>query len=142
MPTQEQIRTVLEKYRNIAVFGLSHDRGKTSYLISEYLARKGYTIIPVNPGEETILKRKAYPDLASIPARVDVVQVYRHSEEALEPVGQAVARRKARGDVYVVWLQQGIRNEEARRMAEENDLFFVQDRCLYHEYRMLYPMEE
>jgi hypothetical protein len=53
-----------------------------------------------------------------------------------------VARKKEKGDVYVVWLQQGIRNEEARKLAEENEIIFVQDRCMYHEYQMVYLMDE
>ncbi len=96
----------------------------------------------MNPTGEVILKRKSYPDLKSVPKRIDVVLVFRRSEDALEPVKEAVARKKERGDISVVWLQQGIRNEEARKLAEENEIVFVQDRCMYHEYRMIYLMDE
>ena len=58
------------------------------------------------------------------------------------PLAAGRARKKEKGDVYVVWLQKGIRNEEARKLAEENDIFFVQDHCLYHEYRNIYLMDE
>ncbi len=142
MATREMIRNILEKYRNIAVFGMSKDPGKEAHWISEYLSSKGYEILCVNPTVEAIEKWECYPDLASIPKRIDIVQVFRRSEEALEPVKEAVARKKEKGDVYVVWLQKGIRNEEARKLAEENDIFFVQDRCLYHEYREMYPQEK
>lgn len=142
MATRETIRNIIEKYRNIAVYGMSKDPGKTSSWVPQYLAKKGYDITPVNPTSEVILKRKSYPDLKSVPKRIDVVLVFRRSEDALEPVKEAVARKKDRGDIYVVWLQQGIRNEEARKLAEENEIVFVQDRCMYHEYRMIYLMDE
>ena len=142
MPTREMIRNILEKYRNIAVFGMSKDPGKEAHWIPEYLTSKGYEIICVNPTIESFEKWKCYPDLASVPTRIDIVQVFRRSEDALEPVQEAVARKKEKGDVYVVWLQKGIRNEEARNLAEENNIFFVQDRCLYGEYRKMNPHED
>lgn len=141
MAARDRIRSILEKTRTIAVYGMSKDSAKTAYWVPEYLAKKGYDIIPVNPTAEVIQKRKSYPDLKSVPKRIDVVQVFRRSEEALEPVREAVARRKERGDVDVVWLQQGIRNEEARRLAEENGILFVQDRCMMHEYQMINLMD-
>jgi predicted CoA-binding protein len=142
MATRETMRNILEKYRNIAVFGMSKDPGKEGHWIPEYLASKGYRILCVNPTVDCFEQWECYPDLESVPVRIDVVQVFRPSPEALEPVKQAVARRKARGDVYVVWLQKGIRNEEARKLAEENDIFFVQDQCMYQQYRKLYPTED
>ena len=138
MTTQETIRKIIEKYRNIAVYGMSKDPGKTAHWIPEQLASKGYEILCVNPTSEIIEKWECYPDLKSVPKRIDVVLVFRRSEDALEPVKEAVARRKEKGDVYVVWLQQGIRNEEARKLAEENEIIFVQDRCMFHEYQMVY----
>lgn len=141
MAARDRIRSILENTRTIAVYGMSKDSGKTAYWVPEYLAKKGYDIIPVNPTAEIILKRKCYPDLKSVPKRIDVVQVFRRSEDALEPVREAVVRRKERGDVDVVWLQQGIRNEEARKLAEENGILFVQDRCMYHEYQMINLMD-
>jgi predicted CoA-binding protein len=135
------IRNILEKYRSIAVFGMSKDSGKTAYWVPEFLAKKGYDIIPVNPTGEVIHKRRSYPDLKSVPRPIDIVLVFRRSEEALEPVIQAVERKKERGDIVAVWLQQGIRNEEARKLAEENRIFFVQDRCMMHEYQMINLMD-
>ena len=141
MVTADGIRNILEKTRSIAVFGRSKDPGKTAHWVPEFLGKKGYDIIPVNPTGEVILKRKSYPDLKSVPKRIDVVLVFRRSEEALEPVIQAVKRKKERGDIIAVWLQQGIRNEEARKLAEENRILFVQDRCMMHEYQMINLMD-
>lgn len=120
---------------------MSKDSAKTAYWVPEFLAKKGYDIIPVNPTGEVILKRKSYPDLKSVPRPIDIVLVFRRSEEALEPVIQAVERKKERGDIVAVWLQQGIRNEEARKLAEENRILFVQDRCMMHEYQMINLMD-
>jgi len=135
------IRKIIETYRSIAIFGMSKDSGKTAYWVSEFLAKRGYDIIPVNPTGEVILKRKSYPDLKSVPRPIDIVLVFRRSEEALEPVIQAVERKKERGDIVAVWLQQGIRNEEARKLAEENRILFVQDRCMMHEWQMINLMD-
>jgi len=141
MAARDKIRSILEKTRTIAVYGMSKNEGKTAYWVAEYLAGKGYDIIPVNPTAETIQKRKSYPDLQSVPKRIDTVLVFRRSEDALDAVREAVARRQERGDVTVVWLQQGIRNEEARKLAEESGILFVQDRCMMHEYQMINLME-
>lgn len=141
MAEPETIRNIIETSRSIAVFGMSKDSAKTAYWVPEFLAKKGYHIIPVNPTGEVILKRKSYPDLKSVPRPIDIVLVFRRSEEALEPVIQAVERKKERGDIVAVWLQQGIRNEEARKLAEENRILFVQDRCMMHEYQMINLMD-
>lgn len=141
MAEPETIRNIIETSRSIAVFGMSKDSAKTAYWVPEFLAKKGYDIIPVNPTGEVILKRKSYPDLKSVPRPIDIVLVFRRSEEALEPVIQAVERKKERGDIVAVWLQQGIRNEEARKLAEENRILFVQDRCMMHEYQMINLMD-
>ena len=102
MAARDRIRSILENTRTIAVYGMSKDSGKTAYWVPEYLAKKGYDIIPVNPTAEVILKRKSYPDLKSVPKRIDVVQVFRRSEDALEPVREAVARlARHRGTLIV-----------------------------------------
>ena len=142
MTPGDLIRRILENCRAIAVYGMSRNPAKAAHWVPRYMAQKGYRIIPVNPSAETILGLRSYPDLASVPEPIDVVQVFRRSEDALKPVREAVARKKERGDVSVVWLQQGIRSEEARKLAEQEGLLFVQDRCMYHEHRMLNPMDE
>ena len=95
MATRETIRHIIEKYRNIAVYGMSKDPGKTAYWVPQYLAKKGYDITPVNPTGEVILKRKSYPDLKSVPKRIDVVLVFRRSEDALEPVALRFLLRRS-----------------------------------------------
>src|SRR5688500_2294289 len=115
--------------KRIAVVGLSDNPGKPSHYVSEYLLGRGYDIIPVNPMHEEVLERKCYPSLAEAPGPIDVVLVFRRSELCAEVAKEAVAVG-AKG----VWLQSGIRNEEARRIAQSGGAAFVQDRCMMVEH--------
>ncbi len=104
----------------------------------------GYHIIPVNPTMEKTLGRKVYPSIADIPpeVRIDLVEVFRPSEQTPEIVRQVVERKKKVGDVKAVWLQEGIKHPESRRLAEEAGLEYVEDRCMYKEHKRLILGEE
>lgn len=117
-------RTVLEAARRIAVVGCSADPAKAAHRIPAWLQVVGYQVVPVNPHAERILGEQAYPSLADVRDPVDLVVVFRPADEAPGIVRSAIAAR-AGG----VWLQLGIRSEEARQLAEEAGLAFVQDRC-------------
>jgi len=123
---------VLRKYRTIAVVGLASDPTKPSNSVAGYLKDHGYKIIPVNPNETEVLGERAYPDLASVPEPVEVVQVFRRSEHVPGIVGQAI-----RKDAKVVWMQQGISHEEAAERARAAGLVVVMDRCMRTEHRKL-----
>ncbi len=128
---EEQIlQGLLERARTIAVVGMSRNPWKTAYQVPASLAGMGYTIIPVNPSTDIIMGQRCYPDLTAIPDRVDIVEVFRPSADALAVVEQAVARRAARGDVTLIWLQSGIVSEAGRRLAEAAGIPFVQNRCM------------
>ena len=131
---EDIIRTVLHTYRRIAVVGMSRNPEKAAYGVPAFLARQGYIIYPVNPHAETILGRKAYARIRNIPDPVDIVQIFRPSDQVLPFVEEAIERARTRGDVRVIWLQEGIRNEEARRRAEAAGLIFIQDRCMMQEW--------
>ncbi|MCP3677172.1 MAG: CoA-binding protein, partial [Deltaproteobacteria bacterium] len=88
-----------------------------------------------NPLAEEILNRKCYPDLKAVEETIDILEVFRPFEEAAGVVREAVERRRERGDIAVIWLQEGIMNDEAQRLAEEAGITFVQDRCMYKEYK-------
>jgi predicted CoA-binding protein len=133
------LREILTKYRDIAVVGMSKNPEKPAHSVPAYLSSQGYNIIPVNPSARAILGRRTYSSLKEVEESVDVVQVFRPSEEALDIVRQAVERKKERNDIKVIWLQEGIRNEEAKRLVEDEDIIFVQDRCMYKEFRRLFP---
>lgn len=122
---------IFESYKNIAVVGMSRHLSKPSFTVPSYMKKQGFNIIPVNPHADSIMKLKSYPNLMAIPERIDIVNVFRPSDEALEVVKEAIERRKAKGDVEMIWLQLGIVNEEAKQLALENDIEFIQDVCMY-----------
>jgi predicted CoA-binding protein len=118
--------------RTVAVVGLSTDPSKDSRTVAAYLKDKGYRIMPVNPSADEIMGEKSYPDLASIPEPVDVVDVFMRSERVPEIADQAIAI-----GAKVLWLQLGITNEEASRKARDAGLTVVQDRCIFVEHSRL-----
>jgi len=116
---------ILKNYHVIAVVGCSREEGKPSHDVPAYLQSVGYRIIPVNPFADTILGEKAYKSLTDIKEQVDVVDVFRPAREALDIAKQAVEIK-----AKVLWLQEGIFNDEAGKYAVEHGLLFVQNRCM------------
>ena len=119
------IRTILSTTKTIAIVGLSPRPERPSYFVGSYLSYEGYRIIPVNPRATEILGQKSYPDLLSIPEKVDMVNVFRQPEECLEIAQQAVQI-----GAKTLWLQLRVVNLEAARVAEEAGLRVVMDRCV------------
>ena len=129
---EKQLKRILETYRTIAVVGLSTNPDKISYGVTEYMQRQGYRIIPVNPTADEILGEKAYPDLTSIPDKVDIVQVFRRPEDVPPVVDEAI-----RIGAKVVWMQEGIRHEAAAKKARAAGLEVVMDLCIRNVHRWL-----
>lgn len=125
-------REILKEIRTIAVVGLSPKKERPSYQVASYLLAAGFEIIPVNPGQEEILGRRCYPSLAVIPGPVDLVDIFRKSEEVPAVVAAAIAIK-----AKVIWMQQGIVHPEAAQAAERAGLAVVMDRCLMVEHRNL-----
>ncbi|WP_049987967.1 CoA-binding protein [Halobellus rufus] len=123
----------------VAVVGCSTTAGKAAHDIPAYLQRNGYRIVPVNPFADEILGETAYDSLADVPdeIEIDVVDVFRPSEEAGDIVDAAIERHEAVGDVRSVWLQLGITDDAAGERAEEAGLDFVQDKCMKVEHARL-----
>jgi len=111
--------------KTIAVVGASNNPEKYSNEVASYLMEKGYRIIPVNPSEEEVLGESPYETVEQIPEQVDVVVVFLPPEETPE-ITEDVVQAGAK----VLWLQEGIENEEARQIAEEGGLAYVEDRCM------------
>ncbi|MBN1262561.1 MAG: CoA-binding protein [Anaerolineae bacterium] len=135
----DQMREELLRARTVAVVGMSANPQKAAHRVPRFLIQAGYQVIPVNPFAGEILGRPAYPDLMAVPGRIDIVDVFRPSADALGVVKQAIARHEARGDVSLIWLQLGIANETARALAEAAGIPFVQDRCMAIEAPRLFP---
>lgn len=127
-----EIADLLQTSRTIAVVGLSAKRYRPSYGVAEYMRRQGYKIYPVNPQEDEILGEKSYPDLDSIPEKIDIVDIFRRSEYVPEIVDASI-RVGARG----VWMQEGVVHEEAARRAGDAGLLVVMNRCILKEHRKL-----
>ena len=126
------IRDILEDARTIATIGASKDPSKAAGGVPLELQQIGFRVIPVNPNASELLGVKAYPSLLGIEEPVDVVQVFRPSEEAPE-----IARQAVQIGAKVLWLQLGITSPEARRIAEDVGLLFVEDHCMAVESQML-----
>jgi uncharacterized protein len=122
MSTAERI---LRYAKNIAIVGASRDPTKSASSIPRAMQGRGFRIFPVNPFADTILGERAYKTLADIPDKVDVVNVFRPSADAPEVARQAIAI-----GARALWLQQGIISDEARRLAENAGLDYVEDRCM------------
>ncbi len=127
------LRRVLQGNRVIAVVGLSPNWNRPSFFAAKYMLEHGYTVIPVNPGASEILGRKCYPDLASIPQPVDLVDVFRKPADAM-PIALEAIRIGAR----CLWLQLGVINREAAAKASAAGLDVVMDRCVKIEYARLF----
>ena len=119
-----KIRRILEESRTIAVVGLSPKPQRPSHRVACYLMAAGYTVIPVNPGQDTILGLPCYPDLRAVPAGVDLVDIFRRPEAVLPVVEDAIAI-----GARFIWMQQGIVNREAAAKAEAAGLIVIMDRC-------------
>ncbi|MGE5641483.1 MAG: CoA-binding protein [Byssovorax cruenta] len=132
MNNDKDMKDILLSTKTIASVGLSGNQEKESYWIASYLKDQGYRIIPVNPTAPEILGEKAYPDLESVPEKIDVVQVFRRPED-VPPVVEAAIKAGAK----VVWMQEGIVNEEAAQRAREAGLQVVMDACMRATHRRL-----
>lgn len=133
-PDDDALRAILDRMRTIAVVGLSSKTTRHSYNVADYLQQVGYRIIPVNPNETEVLGERAYPTLLEVPETIDLVDVFRRAEHTPE-----VARDAVKVGAKVLWLQLGIVNEEARRIAEEGGLSVIMDACLMLEHDRLRP---
>jgi predicted CoA-binding protein len=129
-----ELRELLGRTRTVAVVGLSDKPDRDSYQIAQYLQSQGYRIIPVNPMVSAVLGEKSYPNLAEIPAefRIDIVDIFRRSEQVLPVVEEALHR-----GVGAIWMQLGIRNAEAARKAESAGVPVVEDLCIMVQHRRL-----
>jgi predicted CoA-binding protein len=131
--TDDELRDILQRTETIAVVGCSSTPGKAAHDVPKYLLEQGYDVVPVNPYADEIFDRRTYDSLADVPPGVDVVDVFRPSEETGEIVDAAIER----DDVDTIWLQLDITDDAAGERAESADKRFVQDRCLKVEHRRL-----
>jgi len=125
MDTLDIARQILTQSKTIAVVGLSDNPQRPSHAVARYMQEHGYRIIPVNPGCNEILGERCYPDLQSIPEKVDLVDVFRKPADTPEIAKAAVAI-----GAKALWLQLGVVNDETRQIAQSGGLQVIMDRCL------------
>jgi len=131
-PSDDEMMSILTAAESIAVVGLSANPDRPSHRVARFLKEVGYKIYPVNPTIEESAGERAYSTLQEIPAEIDVVDIFRASDKVL-PVVEAAINVGAK----VVWMQEGVVNEEAARKAREAGLKVVMDRCMMKEHRRL-----
>ena len=120
--------------KNIAVVGMSKNEGKAAHYVPKYLIGLGYNVIPVNPTAGEIQGRKSYPAVSSVPEKIDIVDIFRPSEDVPAVVQDALKK----DGIKVIWMQEGIYSEEAERMAKEKGIEVVYNRCMLAEHRRLF----
>ena len=121
-------------FKNIAVVGMSRDPVKAAHFVPKYMIERGYNIIPVNPSANEILGKRTYAKVSDIKSQVDMIDVFRPSEDVYSVVEDSVKKPS----VKVIWLQEGIHNAEAEKMALDNKINVVFNRCIMAEHMRLF----
>ena len=121
-------------FKNIAVVGMSRDPVKAAHFVPKYMIERGYNIIPVNPSANEILGKRTYAKVSDIKPQVDIIDVFRPSENVYSVVEDSVKKPS----VKVIWLQEGIHNAEAEKMALDNKIDVVFNRCIMAEHMRLF----
>ena len=126
------IKEILHKYKSIAMIGVSNDPTKASTIVMKYMQKYGFKVYPVNPSAkgQKILGEKVFAKITDIKEQVDIVDVFRPSKEVLE-----IAKDTVNIGAKVLWLQLGIKNEKAKKVVEENNIEYVEDKCTKMEYQ-------
>lgn len=136
-PEDLEIRKILDGMKTVAIVGLSDNPERDSYKVGAYLKEKGYRIIPVNPGKKEILGEKSYPDLASVPEKIDVVDIFR-TVDAIPGIVDEAVRVKA----GTVWMQLGLAHRESAEKARAAGLGVVQSKCIKIEHSRIHGKHE
>ena len=126
------IKLILENSKTIAVIGCSSNPEKAAHRIPKYMQEHGYKIISVNPNSDNILGEKTFKSISDVKEKVDIVNIFRPSEDCLEVVKEAIKIKPK-----VIWMQSGIINEDAKKLAEQHGMKVVMDRCLMVEHKKI-----
>ncbi len=129
--SDEEIKKILS-LKNIVVVGMSKNPEKAAHYVPKYLSEHGYNITPINPTADEILGKKSYPDIGKVSEPIDIVDVFRPSEEVLTVIQDAIKKKPK-----VIWLQEGIHNQEAEDLARKEGIDVVFNRCMYAEHERL-----
>lgn len=131
-PSTDEVRAILKESKTIAVIGISEREDRASKYVSEYMQREGYTIYPVNPNIDEWNGIKAFDSLTDIPVKIDIVDVFRRSSQVLPLTGDAIE-----AGAKVMWLQQGVVNEQAADIASKAGITVIMDSCIMVEHKSM-----
>jgi predicted CoA-binding protein len=131
--TDSEIRKFYEM-KNIAVVGMSNTEGKAANYVPSYMLDQGYNVIPVNPNSEEVLGRKSYQSASRVLESFEILNIFRPSQDVLAVVQDALQK----DDIKLIWMQEGIYNEEAERMARAKGIEVVYNRCMMAEHMRLF----
>ena len=130
--TDEEIKRIF-MLKKIAVVGMSKHSSKAAHFVPKYLSEQGFDITPINPTTSEILGKKCYPDISSIQHVVDIIDIFRPSEQVLSVIQDAIKKKPK-----VIWLQEGIHNAEAEKLAIEEGIIVIFNRCMLAEHKRLF----
>ena len=130
--SDEEIKEIYS-LENVAVIGISKNQEKAAHYVPKYLAENGYNIIPINPSADEILNKKCYPSINDVDESIDIVDVFRPSDQVLPFVKDAIKKKPK-----VIWLQEGIHNTEAEELARKEGIKVVFNRCMLAEHQRLF----
>lgn len=132
--SESKIKEILKDYSKVAVVGLSPNQERASHSIAKYLIRKGYDVVGVNPGHDSILGLPCYISVLDLPGDVEIVNVFRNPRHVPEIVDNAIEKK-----AKVIWLQEGVTHPEAEKKAEEAGIIVISDLCILKEHRKHIP---
>ena len=130
--SDKEIKKILSM-KKVAVVGMSRSESKPAHFVPKYLSENGYDVIPVNPSADEILGKKSYANASDIPNSIDIVDIFRPSDEVLPFVKDAIKKKPK-----VIWLQEGIHNEAAEELARKEGIDVVFNRCMLAEHQRLF----
>jgi len=130
--SDDDIRKIFS-LKNVAVVGMSKNEGKAAHYVPKYLSQQGYNIMPINPTADQILERKSYHSIEEVNQPIDIVDIFRPSDQVLPVVQQAIKKKPK-----VIWLQEGIHNAEAEELARKAGIQVVFNRCMLAEHQRLF----
>ena len=131
--TDEEIRNIYN-FKNIAVVGMSRDPAKAAHFVPKYMIERGFNVIPVNPSAVEILGRRTYSRVSDIKSQIDILDIFRPSEDVYPIVEDSIRKR----GIKIIWLQEGIYNSDAEKIARDNNIEFVFNRCIMAEHMRLF----
>jgi predicted CoA-binding protein len=131
--SDQEIRDIY-KLKNIAVVGMSPTDGKPSNYVPKFLIEKGYNVIPVNPNYSNILNKKSYSKVSEIPENIDIVDIFRKTEDALSVIKDSINKE----GIKVIWMQKGINNKEGELLASNKGIKVLYNRCMLEEHKRLF----